>query len=178
MNAFLPGIACVAALAAGGTWAAETGPRAFDAQHGDWETHVRLRKPLSGSPDWIEYRGTTRVVPLLGGRANVAELSIAGPNGRIEGVAMRLYHPATGRWTIHYAGAGDGDLTPPLEGAFTAERAEFFGDDRLGERPVRVRFVITWPEPGHFRFEQAFSGDGGRTWETNWVAEDKRPGKR
>lgn len=179
MNALLRGIATMAAaLAAGAAGAVETGPRAFEAQHGDWETRVQLRKPLSGSDSWSEYRGTTRVVPMLGGRANVAELSITGPAGRIEGVALRLYQPATGRWTIHYAGVGDGELTAPLEGRFFEDRAEFQGDDRLGARAVRVRFVITWPAADRFRFEQAYSGDGGKTWETNWIAEDTRQGRR
>jgi hypothetical protein len=37
-----------------------------------------------------------------------------------------------------------------------------------------VRFVITRVETDTYRFEQAFSADGGRTWEVNWVATDTR----
>ena len=147
----------------------------FDAEHGTWDTHVRrLQRPLSGAGTWVEYRGTTKVTPLLDGRGNVAELRIAGDAGRIEGAALRIYQPGTGRWTIHFFNAADGELTAPLAGAFTGESARFEGDDMLGDRRIRVRFDIRRTAPDAWRFEQAFSADGGRTWEANWVAEDKR----
>ena len=110
----------------------------------------------------------------LGGRANLVELSIEGPAGRIEGVSLRLFHPETGDWSLHYASAADGDLTPELVGRFANGRGEFFGDDTLGGRPIRVRFVITQPSRETARFEQAFSEDGGKSWEVNWIAVDTR----
>lgn len=154
---------------------ARGGAAAFDFEIGRWRTVVkRLRKPLSGSSDWVEYEGTSDVRAFLGGRANIVELSIAGPAGRIEGVALRLYRPESREWSIHYASAADGLLTPELVGRFESGRGEFFGDDTLGGRPIRVRFVITRPAPLTARFEQAFSGDGGKTWEVNWIAVDTR----
>ena len=180
------GTACAACALAGAAWPAAAqdgaavaeardGAAAFDFEIGRWRTVVkRLRKPLSGSSDWVEYEGTSVVHAFLGGRANLVELSIAGPAGRIEGVALRLYHPGTGEWSIHYAGAADGELTPALTGRFENGRGEFLGDDTLGDRPIRVRFVITQPSRDTARFEQAFSGDGGKTWEINWIAVDTR----
>ena len=148
----------------------------FDFEAGAWKTHVRrLQKPLSGSTSWVEYDGTTVVTPFLDGRANVAELRIAGPSGRIEGAALRIYEAQAGRWTINYFNASDGELTPPLVGRFENGVGRFEGDDRLGDRAIRVRFEIRESRPGTWRFEQAFSGDGGRTWEVNWIAEDRRP---
>jgi len=169
------------ALPAAGPRASEAarprdGSHDFDGQHGTWSTHVRrLQRPLSGAGTWVEYTGTTTVTPLLGGRANVAELRVAGPAGRIEGAALRTYHPAPGRWSIHYFSAADGELTAPLSGAFEGEAGRFEGDDRLGERPIRVRFDIRRTGPASYRFEQAFSADGGATWEVNWIATDTRP---
>jgi hypothetical protein len=155
--------------------AAQDGAAAFDFEIGRWRTVVkRLRKPLSGSSDWVEYEGTSDVHAFMGGRANLVALSISGPAGRIEGVALRLYRPDTGEWSIHYASAADGLLTPELVGRFEGGRGEFFGEDTPGDRPIRVRFVITQPSPDTARFEQAFSGDGGKTWEVNWIAEDTR----
>ena len=154
---------------------------AFDASHdfdfeaGAWATHVRrLQRPLSGSAAWVEYEGTTVVHPLLGGRANVAELSIAGAAGRIEGASLRLYEPEARRWTLNYFGVADGKLTAPLAGGFRDGVGRFFGDDTFGGRPIRVRFVITRLAADAYRFEQAFSADGGATWEVNWVATDTR----
>ena len=39
---------------------------------------------------------------------------------------------------------------------------------------IFVRFVISEVTADSARFEQAFSQDGGRTWETNWIAIDTR----
>jgi hypothetical protein len=147
----------------------------FDFEIGRWRTQVkRLRRPLTGSDDWVEYEGTSVVHALLGGRANLVELSVSGPSGRIEGVALRLYDPQARRWGIHYVSAADGALTAPLHGGFEDGRGEFYGDDTLGDRPIRVRFVITQVDRDTARFEQAFSADGGATWEVNWIAIDTR----
>jgi hypothetical protein len=37
-----------------------------------------------------------------------------------------------------------------------------------------VRFLIVRQGADTARFEQAFSADGGTTWETNWIAVDRR----
>jgi hypothetical protein len=167
------------AAAASSFAASEISPRDgvhdFDFESGTWITHVRrLQRPLSGSSTWVEYAGTTTVTPLLDGRANVAELRVSGAAGRIEGAALRIYEAPARRWAIHYFNAGDGELTPPLYGRFEGGVGRFEGDDRLGDRAIRVRFEIREAQPGHWRFEQAFSADGGRTWEVNWIAEDRR----
>jgi hypothetical protein len=154
---------------------APDGVHDFDWEAGPWRTHVkRLQRPLSGSTTWVQYDGTTVVKPVLGGRANVAELDVAGAAGRIEGAALRIYEPQARRWTIHYFNAGDGELTPPLSGRFENGVGRFEGEDRLGDRPIRVRFEIRESPTGTWRFEQSFSGDAGRTWELNWIAEDRR----
>jgi hypothetical protein len=79
-----------------------------------------------------------------------------------------------GRWSIHYASAANGELTTPLYGKFERGVGRFEGPDTLGDRPILVRFEIREAKPGTWRFEQSFSADGGRTWELNWVAEDRR----
>lgn len=151
------------------------GSRDFDFEFGTWSTHVRrLQRPLSGDSAWVEYEGTTVVRPILGGRAHIAELDVSGPAGRIEGAALRLYEPQARRWTIHYFSAADGRLTAPLAGSFRDGEGRFFGDDTLGNRPIRVRFVVSKVAADTYRFEQAFSPDGGRSWEVNWIATDRR----
>jgi hypothetical protein len=147
----------------------------FDWETGKWFTHVRrLQRPLSGSTSWVEYDGTTVVTPVLEGRANVAELRISGPTGRIEGAAMRIYQPDASRWAIHYFSVGDGVLGEPVFGRWEGGVGHFEGKDTLGDRAILVRFEIRETQPGHWHFEQAFSADEGRTWELNWIADDKR----
>jgi hypothetical protein len=157
--------------------AGNEGIHGFDFEFGAWRTHVtRLRRSLSNDTTWLEYVGTTLVTPLLGGRANVAELSIEGSAGRIEGVSLRLYSPATGLWSISYSGISAGVPGPPVFGAFSDGVGRFEGRDELNGRPILVRFVIRDMTRTSARFEQSFSQDSGASWELNWVANDERIG--
>ena len=45
----------------------------------------------------------------------------------------------------------------------------FEGEDTFEGRPIRVRFTWTGVTTETPHWEQAFSEDGGETWETNWV---------
>ena len=60
------------------------------------------------------------------------------------------------------------------DGEFKNGHGEFFSQETLNERPILVRFVISDITPDSCRFEQAFSDDGGKTWEVNWIAIDTR----
>ncbi len=158
------------------TWpAARNAQNDFDFEMGTWTTSVRLlRNPLSGeAPDWAEYRGTSIVRPLQGGRANLVELSVSGPRGQIEGIAFRLYNPLAQQWSLNYANLRSGLLTAPVYGGFDGKgRGAFYGQDIANGRAILVRFIITQVSPRETHFEQAFSADGGRSWEMNWYAVD------
>ena len=177
--ALLAGIA-VPALAQGGAAPASTaatrdGSRDFDFEHGSWRTELRrLRSPLSGSNEWVDYQGTSVVRPVMGGRANLVELSVEGPAGRIEGVSLRLYNPTTRQWSLNFASLRSGEMTPPVVGAFSNGRGTFIGRDTWDGRPILVRFVISEVTANSARFEQAFSADEGATLEVNWIAVDTR----
>ncbi|MDQ0249917.1 hypothetical protein J2W22_001981 [Sphingomonas kyeonggiensis] len=151
------------------------GQRDFDWEIGSWTTKLkRLKSPLSGSTTWLEYEGTTDVRPVMDGRANLVELKVAGPAGRIEGASLRLYNPKARQWALHFTGAGTGVLTPPTIGAFRGGCGEFYAQDNWNDRAILVRFVISDITPNSARFEQAFSADGGRNWEVNWIVIDTR----
>jgi hypothetical protein len=154
---------------------ARDGQRDFDFNIGRWRTQLRrLDAPLTGSSRWVEYEGTSVVRPLLGGDANLVELDVTGPEGRIEGVLLRLYDPRARQWTMHYASRRGGQLTAPVVGEFRGGRGEFFGHEVINGRTILVRFVIFDITPDSAKFEQSYSDDGGRTWEVNWVAVDTR----
>lgn len=151
------------------------GQHDFDWEIGTWKTEVRrLAKPLSGSREWVEYTGTSVVRKVLDGRANLVELRVEGPAGRIDGASLRLYNPHTKQWNLNYASVRNGALTRPVYGGFRDGRGEFYGQEDLDGRAILVRFVISEISADSARFEQAFSVDGGRTWETNWIAIDTR----
>ncbi|KZB80239.1 hypothetical protein AVL48_14235 [Amycolatopsis regifaucium] len=152
------------------------GQRDFDWEVGTWRSTVRvLAEPLSGTPDeWLRFTGTSVVKPLLDRRANVLEFQVSGPNGRIDALNLRLYEPQAQRWSLTFVNMRDGLLTPAVYGGFRDGTGEFFGDDQYDGRPIKVRFRIFRPSVDEARFEQAFSADGGTTWETNWSAVDRR----
>lgn len=154
---------------------ARNGQRDFDFEIGTWTTSVSvLRNPLSGAaPDWAKYQGTSVVRPLLGGRSNFVELSVHSPTGTIEGGSLRLYNPKTRQWSLNFANLLNGMLTAPVYGTFDGDgRGLFYGQDMLDGRAILVRFVIKRVSKTEAHFEQAYSADGGVTWETNWVAID------
>ena len=155
---------------------ARDGSDDFDWEIGRWETRLRyLPEPLTGSTRWLDYRGTSNVLPVLGGRANLVELSLNGSAGRIEGASLRLYDPKARQWTLNFASIRSGQLTPPVHGGFDAKgRGLFYGVDEVDGRAVLVRFVISDVTRNSARFEQAFSADAGATWEVNWIATDMR----
>jgi hypothetical protein len=151
------------------------GQRDFDFEIGIWKTKVsRLQRPLTGSGTWVTYEGTSVVRRLLDGAANLVELDVAGPAGRLEGLSLRLYNPDTRQWSLNYASRASGTMSPPVVGGFKDGRGEFHGQETLNGRDILVRFVISDITPDSCRFEQAFSPDGGRTWEVNWLATDTR----
>ncbi len=157
--------------------ATNDGQQDFDWEIGTWKTELRrLARPLSGSREWIEYSGTSVVRKVLDGRANLVELRVQGPAGKIEGASLRLFNPQAGQWSLHYASARNGALTQPVHGRFRYGRGEFYGQEDLDGKAILVRFVISEISADSARFEQAYSEDGGRNWETNWIAVDTRIG--
>jgi hypothetical protein len=174
--ALLPLSAGLAAPKAGGRpGAPRDGSHDFDFEIGRWKTHLRRRlHPLTGSTTWVEYDGTTVVRPVWNGRANLVELEAEGSSGRIEALSLRLYDPNSRRWSLNFANAAAGAMSVPTIGEFRNGRGEFSDRETLDGRAILVRFVITRDGPDSCRFEQAFSGDGGKTWELNWIATDTR----
>jgi hypothetical protein len=155
--------------------AARDGQHDFDFEIGRWTTRLsRLQAPLTGSSTWVEYTGTTIVRKVWDGRANLVELDVAGPAGRIEGLSLRLYNPQARQWTLNFSNARGGTLAQPMTGEFRDGRGEFYSQEEFNGRMILARFVITVIDPDTCRFEQAFSDDGGRTWEVNWIATDTR----
>jgi len=154
---------------------ARDGQQDFDFEIGTWKTHLsRLVHPLSGSTEWVEYEGTTIVRKVWNGRANLVELVVDGKAGHFEGLSLRLYNPQSHQWSLNFASINGGTMTQPTIGEFKNGRGEFFSQETLNGRAIFVRFVISDITPNSCRFEQAFSDDGGKTWEVNWIATDTR----
>jgi hypothetical protein len=151
------------------------GQHDFDFEVGSWTTELsRLVSPLSGSTEWAHYSGTSEVRPIWDGAANLVELDVDGPSGRIRALSLRLYDPSSREWSVHSASIRGGGISPPAVGHFSDGRGEFVSEEEFDGRPIRVRFVISDITPSSCRFEQSFSDDAGRSWQANWIAVDTR----
>jgi hypothetical protein len=147
------------------------GTRDFDFDFGTWKTYSsRLVHPLTGSKDWVEMDGVTVVRKIWGGKANLAEYKAEGPAGEVELMALRWYNPTTHQWDIDFATPKGGALgSVPGIGEFKNGRCDFYDQESINGKTILVRFSIWGITPDTAQSEQAFSEDGGKTWETNWV---------
>lgn len=165
--------------------AAHTGAAQHDGQHdfdyllGSWKIHLKkLVHPLSGgASEWVEYDGTTVCRKVWDGRAELEEFSVANreKNLHIEGLALRLYNPDSHQWSIYWATPKSGAIGgPPVVGEFRGGRGEFYDQEPFNGRQIYTRYVWTNTTTQAPHFEQQYSDDGGKTWETNWITEQTK----
>jgi hypothetical protein len=155
------------------------GQHDFDFQWGKWKVHNRrLLRPLTGSTDWVEFEATCEARPLFGGLANEDEFSAETPTGSIRGMTIRMYDPKSHEWTIYWGRLPDGALTlPPVVGRFNDRGVgEFYDHELFNGRAIFLRYTWKVLSKDRAEWEQAFSVDGGRTWETNWYMVHTRVG--
>jgi hypothetical protein len=147
----------------------------FAFQTGDWRVlHRKLRERLAGSSDWFEFGGTCRGWELIDGAGNVDDHWLDDPNGAYAAATVRRTDPATGIWSIWWLDSRFPGLAPPLHGRFEGGAGTFFGKDEHDGRPIGIRFIWSDISDSSARWEQAFSADGGASWEVNWVMEFTR----
>ena len=148
----------------------ESSARDFDFLMGRWHVHNRvLRKRLAGEVEWEEWEATSVARPLLDGLGNEDEFRTEYGGGFVA-MSFRFFDPATRLWSIYWVDSRrSGLLDPPVIGSFTGDGGLFEGTDTLDGRPILIRYLWSGVTTATPRWEQAFSDDGGVTWETNWV---------
>lgn len=146
----------------------DDGRRDFHFLYGRWAVrHRRLKARGVGAGEWDSFEGSSFTQGLMGGLCNVEENDF--PDRGFQGVAFRSFDVEQQRWSIQWVSSTDGLVQPPVHGRFENGVGLFLGDDVDAGRPVKVRFVWDWITPASARWTQAFSYDGGETWEENWV---------
>ena len=148
----------------------------FDFLVGEWMVrNRRLKSRFSGCEEWDEFPAELRMRPILGGVGNVDETRF--PTKGYTGATLRLFNRQSKEWSLYWMTDRDGALLPPVVGRFEDGRGEFYGDDEDAGRPIRIRFIWSKITSSSAQWEQAFSLDGGQTWETNWIMEMTRTGQ-
>jgi hypothetical protein len=151
------------------------GQHDFDFLIGSWRIrNRRLREPLTGSDSWYEFDATGVARKVWDGLANMDEYDGDSPSGRIRGMTLRLYDPKSRQWSLYWANAANGTLDKPMTGEFKDGRGEFYDQETFRGRSIYVRYVWSGITTTSCRWEQAFSADGGKTWETNWIMDMTR----
>lgn len=156
------------------TSAERNGQHDFDWDIGTWKTHQRrLLHPLTGSTTWVEYNGIDVVRKIWDG-ANSGVVEADGPSGHLEIFTLRLYNPQAHQWSINFTNPATGTMGIPSVGEFKNGRGEFYDQETYNGRAILLRFSISDITPTSCRFEQAFSDDGGKTWEVNFIVTEAR----
>ena len=152
------------------------GAEDFNFFIGNWSvSHRRLKERLANCHEWQEFAGTCTVMKILGGQGNFDDNFLELPDAGYRAATLRSFDEATGLWSIWWLDSRfPGQLDTPVRGRFENKVGQFFADDSFAGLAIRVRFLWTQTNPDAPRWEQAFSVDGGVTWETNWTMDFKR----
>jgi len=169
--AALPGL-----IAVGSAQATPAAPGDFDSFLGKWQVrHRSLKKRLAGSNDWEEFGGTSHWQSILGGMANFNESTVHRSGSTYQSLGLRAFDAKTSVWTDwSLSGRDPTKIVVDGVGRFANGVGTFFADDTFEDKPIRVRGMFTLLTSRTMQWEQAFSPDGGRTWETNYVVHHTR----
>ena len=140
----------------------------FDFLIGNFRVHHQVKRP---DQSWLEFDGTTSQRAIMGGEANVQDYVFIKPDGISRAVAIRAYDRKTKQWAIWWIDGRDpaAALDPPMKGGFVNGVGTFYSASIHNGRPARIRFIWSNITPTSARWEQAYSFDAGKSWETNWI---------
>ena len=149
----------------------------FDFLNGTWNVHHHYLGIVGQRREWLDYDGDCVHRNLAGDWANMDEYVLGKPPGTYRAMALRAYDPVKDEWSIwwldqRYPG---GPLDPPMKGRFLDKIGLFYSDYIAADgRTHRTRLLWSQITSNSAHWEQADSGDGGKTWDTNWTMDFKR----
>jgi hypothetical protein len=137
---------------------------------GNWNvSHRRLRERLANSDDWQEFGGKSALWLVLDGLGTIDDNIIEIPGGSYRGLTVRTYDPASDSWAIRWIDGRDPSIIdPPVIGGFSNGEGVFTGSFTFKDRPITARFRWHDVHSDRPNWDQAFSTDGGQSWEINW----------
>ena len=142
----------------------------FDFLIGTWKVHhFRLKERLKGCTEWEEFEGESTDRKILNGLGNMDENILHRASGDVHAITVRLFDPRSKEWSLCWSAEGAGTFDVPMIGGFNNSRGEFYAQEIFEGRHIFSRFIWSEIEANACKWEQAFSIDGGKTWETNWV---------
>ena len=152
------------------------GAHDFDFLIGDWNVHNRrLKQRLAHSDAWIELEATDSFRALPGGLGTEEHYATDFWKG-YAALGLHLYDPEHRSWVLYWADNRNapGTVQRLARGGFVDGVGVFCAPDTFNGKPVTVRILWKRIDPRHVRWEQAFSVDHGKSWETNWTMDFTR----
>ena len=156
--------------------ASPPGPHDFDFLAGEWQVRHRYLRVTDSGTQWADAVGTCSHRLFTDSWANLEEHVIDAPSGSYRAVALRSYDVKSGQWAIWWLDGRDPARTidPPMKGRFQDGVGTFYGQIDVNGKSTPVRFIWSRITPRSAQWEQAYSSDGGKTWETNWIMQFSR----
>jgi hypothetical protein len=145
----------------------------FDFIIGDWDIkHRRLKSILNGCDEWVEFSGISSATQMLAGNGNLEEHTLESPDATFSAMAIRSFNEQSKKWAIWWLdGRAPDVIDKPVIGQFVAGKGLFYAEEEYKGTPVTLRFTWILENPAAPVWQQAFSKDGGDSWETNWIME-------
>ena len=154
--------------------ATRDGSHDFDFLFGKWKMpNHRLVKRLAGSHEWEDFMSYDECSPLPGGLGN-QDFYRTDHWKDFLGMTTRTYDKSSGLWRLYWVDNhfSSGVIEAPVVGKFEGNVGVFEAPDTFDGKSIIVRFTWTVHPKGDkvvADWAQAFSADGGKTWETNWT---------
>ena len=134
----------------------------------------RRRRSAQGLRRLPSFEAAVTARPLAGVLGNEDEFRTDHDGGFV-GMSFRFFDPETKTWSIYWAAAGDLlQARPTRPRLLRGDIGRFEGEDTLAGKPILMRFDWSRVKTSSPLWEQSFSGDDGKSWETNWVMEFER----
>ncbi len=144
--------------------------RQFDFWIGEWDVLLRMIQPDNTWRDSVGAK--VNIHRILDGKA-ILELWDSGP---IKGFSLRYFDPEQKKWMLYLSWPrNNASSISQLAGEFRHGRGEFYSGPALGDASARIsRYTFCDITPNSLRWDDAFSGDGGKNWRNNWIMEFSR----
>ncbi|MEE8520532.1 MAG: DUF1579 domain-containing protein [Gemmatimonadota bacterium] len=151
--------------------------RSFDFLLGEWEIRNEIR---TADGRWETTRATLQGEKYLSGCAVIDFWDGEARGGKsTKGITIRAFDPDTRKWSIVWLDNRHAPDFTPLVGEFKGGVGTFYQEIEIDGVRTKVRFIWDEITEDSARWQQSFSADGGKTWETDWIMHFKRkPGTR
>jgi hypothetical protein len=156
--------------AASATNTERDGQHDFDFELGTCKSHISRRlHPLTGSTTWVKMEAIV-VVRKVEWRRQSDGARVRQPDRSLRRIEPAPLQSPIPSMELQFFQHNDGTMAQPLIGEFKNGRGEFIDQEPFNGKTILVRQVFTDITPDSHHFEQAFSDDGGKTWEPNFIA--------